>query len=109
MGGCEQPTIRSTSGAAGRRIATIVPLAPCAADAPEGYNGRMMDRRRDVNLAQGIVVAVLTALSAAIGFLLYRNVADALRAAFQGLVVSLFTTGLFIMVIGMLSKRKSGD
>jgi hypothetical protein len=42
----------------------------------------MMDRRRDVNLAQGIVVAVLTALSAAIGFLLYRNVADALRVAF---------------------------
>jgi hypothetical protein len=67
---------------------------------------RMLDRRRDVNIAQGIVVAVLGLLSAGWGWLVYRNMADALRAGFRGVVVALFTTGLFIMVMGMLAKRR---
>jgi hypothetical protein len=69
----------------------------------------VLDRRRDVNLAQGIVVAVLTFLSTAIGFLLYRDIVDAVRVGFQGLVASAFTTGLFIMVMGMLSKRRRDE
>jgi hypothetical protein len=68
----------------------------------------MLDRRRDVNIAQGIVVAVLGLLSTGWGWLMYRNVPDALRSGFQGLVLALFTTGLFIMVMGMLAKLGSG-
>jgi hypothetical protein len=44
----------------------------------------MLDRRRDVNIAQGIVVAVLGVLSIAWDWRMYRNVADALRAGLRG-------------------------
>jgi len=66
----------------------------------------MLDRRRDVNIAQGIVGAVLTVVSIGWGWLAYRNVADALRSGFRGLVVALFTTGLFIMVMGILCQAQ---
>jgi hypothetical protein len=66
----------------------------------------VVDRRRDANLAQGIAVAVLGLLSTGWGWLMYRNVTDALRSGFQGLVLALFTTALFIMITGMLAKRR---
>jgi len=66
----------------------------------------MLDGRRDVNIAQGIVVAVLTVVSIGWGWLAYRNVADALRSGFRGLVLALFTTGLFIMVMGILCQAQ---
>jgi hypothetical protein len=66
----------------------------------------VLDRRRDVNIAQGAAVAAISLVAIGVGWLLYGNVTDALRCGFWGVLFGLFTTGFFIMVMRMLSKRR---
>jgi hypothetical protein len=67
-----------------------------------------MDRRRNVNMAQGLTVATVAAVFSAVGWFAYRNVADVLRCAFWGAGMGTFATGLFLMFIGILDRRRPG-
>jgi hypothetical protein len=66
----------------------------------------MLDRRREVNIAQGAAVGAMSLVAVGVGWLLYGDVANALRCGFWGALFGLFTTGFFLMVMRMLSTRR---
>jgi hypothetical protein len=100
-------------GVDGRRLSTARPTPISAARAGkvigglrQRYHHAVLDRRRDVNIAQGAPVAAISLVAIGVGWLLYGDVTDAPRCGFWGVLFGLFTTGFFIMVMRMLSKRR---